>query len=99
MRRTKYTLEERAAAITACEQSGLNRAVWCRQNKIPYNRFMWWLKSQRKEEGQSSAFVQIKTSAPQPVSDPIEIHIREHIRICVPNADTLQAILPSLLAL
>jgi hypothetical protein len=51
MRTTKYTIEDRAAAITACEQSGLNRAVWSRQNKVPYNRFMWWLKSQRKEEG------------------------------------------------
>jgi|GEM_PF-5013399 len=68
---------DRAAAITACEQSVLNRAVWCRQNRIPYNRFMRWLKSQRKEEEQSSAFVQIKPSAPQPASCPIEIHIRE----------------------
>lgn len=99
MRKNRYTSKDRSAAVAACESSGLNRAEWCRQNRIPYNRFMWWLKSQRKEEGQSSAFVQIKTSAPQPVSGPIEIHIREHIRICVPNADTLQAILPSLLAL
>jgi hypothetical protein len=99
MRKTKYTSKQREAAITACEQSGLNRAEWCRQNKIPYNRYVWWLKSKSKVEHHEPAFVQIKTASVLTMGAPIEIHIREHIRITVPDAKTLESILPGLLSI
>jgi len=100
MKKSQNSTADRSRLIDACENSGLTRAEWCRRNKIPYNRYVWWLRSTPESKHGEKKFVQIQT--PPVVSmlaQSIEIQIKDQIRITVPSVEVLQAILPGLLKL
>jgi hypothetical protein len=98
MKKSQYSTTDRSRLIEACENSGLSRAEWCRRNKIPYNRFVWWLKSRPESAESERRFVQIQPPAVLGmVTQPIEVRIKDQIIITVPSVEVLQAILPGLM--
>lgn len=98
MKKSQYSKTDRSRLIEACENSGLNRAEWCRRNNIPYNRYVWWLKSRPDSDLNEKRFVQIQPPVRVNMfAQPIEVRIKDQIIVTVPSVEVLQAILPDLM--